>query len=103
MSEQPTALPQPILDALACSRFLRRQLDSRSWLAPRLAASIAAPLDATTMRDFLRDELGLVLGLRGANAGKVIDAVKKRLAELAPQLPPGVSVVPVVCTMLPLV
>ena len=37
---------------------------------------------------------GLVLGLRGANAGKVIDAVKKRLAELAPQLPPGVSVVP---------
>ena len=56
MSEQPTALPQPILDALACSRFLRRQLDSRSWLAPRLAASVAAPLDATTMRDFLRDE-----------------------------------------------
>lgn len=56
MSEQPTALPQPILDALACSRFLRRQLDSRSWLAPRLAASIGAPLDATAMRDFLRDE-----------------------------------------------
>ena len=56
MSEQPTALPQPILDALSCSRFLRRQLDSRSWLAPRLAASIAAPLDATAMRDFLREE-----------------------------------------------
>jgi len=37
---------------------------------------------------------GLVLGLRGANAGKVVAAVKARLAELAPQLPPGVSVLP---------
>ena len=37
---------------------------------------------------------GLVLGLRGANAGKVVAAVKQRLAELAPQLPPGVTVVP---------
>ncbi|MCK6388384.1 MAG: CusA/CzcA family heavy metal efflux RND transporter [Zoogloea sp.] len=35
---------------------------------------------------------GLVLGLRGANAGKVVDGVKQRLAELAPQLPPGVTV-----------
>ena len=51
MSEQPIALPQPILDALACSRFLRRQLDSRPWLAERLAASIGAPLDATALRD----------------------------------------------------
>ncbi|WP_374484401.1 efflux RND transporter permease subunit [Zoogloea sp.] len=37
---------------------------------------------------------GLVLGLRGANAGKVVDGVKARLAELAPQLPPDVKVVP---------
>ena len=37
---------------------------------------------------------GLVLGLRGANAGKVIESVKARLTEIAPQLPPGVSVVP---------
>ena len=37
---------------------------------------------------------GLVLGLRGANAGKVIEGVKARLAEIAPQLPQGVSVVP---------
>ena len=36
---------------------------------------------------------GLVLGLRGANAGKVIAGVKARLAELAPQLPPDVKVV----------
>ena len=56
MSEQPIDLPQPILDALACSRFLRRQLDSRPWLAERLAASITAPLDATALRDYLREE-----------------------------------------------
>ncbi|MBL8454430.1 MAG: bifunctional glutamine synthetase adenylyltransferase/deadenyltransferase, partial [Zoogloea sp.] len=56
MSEQPIALPQPILDALACSRFLRRQLDSRPWLAEKLAASIATPLDATALRDYLREE-----------------------------------------------
>ncbi|TXH80582.1 CusA/CzcA family heavy metal efflux RND transporter, partial [Thauera aminoaromatica] len=37
---------------------------------------------------------GLVLGLRGANAGKVVEGVKQRLAELAPQLPPGVTVEP---------
>ncbi len=37
---------------------------------------------------------GLVLGLRGANAGKVVAAVKARLADLTPQLPPGVSIVP---------
>ncbi len=60
MSEQPkdpaAALPPPIQEALACSRFLRRQLDSRSWLAARLSASIGARLDAGAMRDFLRTE-----------------------------------------------
>ncbi|NML25571.1 efflux RND transporter permease subunit [Zoogloea dura] len=35
---------------------------------------------------------GLVLGLRGANAGKVVEGVKARLAELAPVLPPGVHI-----------
>ncbi len=34
---------------------------------------------------------GLVLGLRGANARQVVEGVKQRLAELAPQLPKGVS------------
>ncbi|MBI1397558.1 MAG: CusA/CzcA family heavy metal efflux RND transporter [Betaproteobacteria bacterium] len=34
---------------------------------------------------------GLVLGLRGANAQQVVDGVRARLAELAPQLPPGVT------------
>jgi cobalt-zinc-cadmium resistance protein CzcA len=34
---------------------------------------------------------GLVLGLRGANAQKVVDGVRKKLAELAPTLPKGVT------------
>ena len=35
---------------------------------------------------------GLVLGLRGANAQQVVEGVRAKLAELAPQLPPGVKV-----------
>ena len=34
---------------------------------------------------------GLVLGLRGANAQKVVDGVREKLAELAPTLPHGVT------------
>jgi cobalt-zinc-cadmium resistance protein CzcA len=37
---------------------------------------------------------GLVIGLRGADAGAVVSGVKARLAELEPQLPPGVQIVP---------
>ncbi|WP_028999816.1 efflux RND transporter permease subunit [Azohydromonas australica] len=37
---------------------------------------------------------GLVLGLRGANAREVVAGVKQRLQELAPALPPGMSVQP---------
>ena len=35
---------------------------------------------------------GIVLGLRGANAAKVVAGVKARLAELTPRLPAGMSV-----------
>ena len=35
---------------------------------------------------------GLVLGLRGANAKTVVAGVKARLAEIAPSLPPGISI-----------
>lgn len=35
---------------------------------------------------------GLVLGLRGANAKSVVTGVKARLAEIAPTLPPGVTI-----------
>ncbi|BBE50189.1 Cobalt-zinc-cadmium resistance protein CzcA [Ferriphaselus amnicola] len=34
---------------------------------------------------------GLVLGLRGANAQKVVEGVHDKLAELAPSLPPGMT------------
>jgi len=34
---------------------------------------------------------GLVLGLRGANARQVVEAVRTRLDEIAPALPPGVT------------
>ena len=37
---------------------------------------------------------GLVLGLRGANAQKVVGAVQERLAQIAPTLPPGLSIKP---------
>lgn len=35
---------------------------------------------------------GLVIGLRGADAAKVVDGVKTRLEEIRPSLPPGMSV-----------
>ena len=37
---------------------------------------------------------GLVLGLRGANAQKLVRDVKAQIAELEPTLPPGVKIVP---------
>ncbi|GAB3747478.1 efflux RND transporter permease subunit [Lysobacter olei] len=37
---------------------------------------------------------GLVVGLRGANASAVVSAVKARLAELTPSLPPGMRIEP---------
>jgi len=37
---------------------------------------------------------GLVIGLRGADAGAEVQGVKARLAELQAQLPPGVRIVP---------
>ncbi|NJD24278.1 MAG: efflux RND transporter permease subunit [Betaproteobacteria bacterium] len=37
---------------------------------------------------------GLVLGLRGANAQTVVAGVKERLSEIAPTLPPGITIEP---------
>nr|WP_221773630.1 CusA/CzcA family heavy metal efflux RND transporter [Novosphingobium piscinae] len=37
---------------------------------------------------------GLVIGLRGADAGQVVAGVKQRLAEIAPSLPPGMTIAP---------
>jgi len=87
MSEQPAPLPQPVQDALACSRFLRRQLDSRGWLAARLAGSIARPLDATALRDFLReeklDENSLKPVLRKLRAWVICHVLVRDIARLA--------------------
>ena len=87
MSEQPTALPQPIEDALACSRFLRRQLDSRPWLAAQLVKSIDTPLDATALRDYLRDEKvddnNLKPVLRKLRAWVICHALVRDIAGLA--------------------
>ncbi|MDD3354832.1 bifunctional [glutamate--ammonia ligase]-adenylyl-L-tyrosine phosphorylase/[glutamate--ammonia-ligase] adenylyltransferase, partial [Zoogloea sp.] len=87
MSEQPTALPQPILDALECSRFLRRQLDSRSWLSSRLSPGLQAPLDATALRDFLREEQvtenSLKPALRKLRAWVICHTLIRDLAGLA--------------------
>ena len=35
---------------------------------------------------------GLVIGLRGADASKVVDGVKTRIAEIEPSLPPGMNI-----------
>lgn len=37
---------------------------------------------------------GLVIGLRGADASKIVAGIKQRLAELQPTLPPGVTIAP---------
>ncbi|MEO8298619.1 MAG: CusA/CzcA family heavy metal efflux RND transporter, partial [Burkholderiales bacterium] len=37
---------------------------------------------------------GLVLGLRGADAGKLVERVRAKLAELQPSLPAGITIVP---------
>ena len=61
-----------------------------TWLPP--CASAPSPATARSPRE-RRGRGGGRPGPRpaGANAGKVIESVKARLAEIAPQLPPGVS------------
>ena len=47
----------------------------------------------TVTRDGAHEAVeGLVLGLRGANARQVVEGVRARVAEIAPQLPPGVKI-----------
>lgn len=50
------AFPAPIRHAAGLSRFLVRMLDSRPWLAQRLATSIDGALDADAMRAFLAEQ-----------------------------------------------
>ncbi|NTV12048.1 MAG: bifunctional glutamine synthetase adenylyltransferase/deadenyltransferase, partial [Zoogloea sp.] len=67
MSYNLPDLPEPVRNAIDCSRFLRRQLESRPWLAGRLAATLERPLDAAMLRAFLHDE-----GLDEANLKPVL-------------------------------
>ncbi|HNC79079.1 MAG TPA: bifunctional [glutamate--ammonia ligase]-adenylyl-L-tyrosine phosphorylase/[glutamate--ammonia-ligase] adenylyltransferase [Rhodocyclaceae bacterium] len=87
MSEQPDTLHPLVAAATAHSRFLRRQLDSRPWLAARLAASVDAPLDATALRDFLRaehvDDSTLKPALRRLRAWIIGHVMVRDLAGLA--------------------
>lgn len=53
----------------------------------------ALPRNGVVMRNGEGEAIwGLVLGLRGANARTVVDGVKKKLAEIQPQLPENVAV-----------
>ena len=87
MSEANIILPAPVETALASSRFLRRQLDSRPWLAGQLAASIGAPLDATALRDYLRaekvDDNNLKTVLRKLRAWVICHVLVRDIARLA--------------------
>ena len=56
MSHESVMLPDVILQAARLSRFLQRMLDSRPWLAQRLAASIEDRIDADAMRSFIAEQ-----------------------------------------------
>jgi glutamate-ammonia-ligase adenylyltransferase len=57
MSLAPAPLSAELRQAASISRFLGRMLDSRPWLAGRLLASLAHPLDSAAIETFL-DERG---------------------------------------------
>ena len=65
MSFDSQALPRNVSTAAEQSRFLARMLESRAWLASRLAASTTSPLDAEAMQTFLA---GQTLGEDGLGA-----------------------------------
>ncbi len=74
--------------ALAASRFLKRELAARAWLAPLLAQTLDAPIPAAAMADFLAreaaDEASLKTGLRRLRSWVVCHAAARDLLGLAP-------------------
>ena len=64
MSFDLAMFPPALAHAAGFSRFLRRLLESRPWLAERLSASIAAPLDAAAMQAFLGERATCADNLR---------------------------------------
>lgn len=55
MSVAEKTTSEAISHAASLSRFLQRMLDSRPWLAERLAQTLHAPLDADAMQGFLAE------------------------------------------------
>jgi glutamate-ammonia-ligase adenylyltransferase len=74
--------------ALAASRFLGRELGARAWLAPLLAETLDAPIEAAAMEAFLAreaaDEASLKSGLRRLRSWVVCHAAARDLLGLAP-------------------
>lgn len=55
MSVAEKTISEAISYAASLSRFLQRMLDSRPWLAERLAQTLHAPLDAAAMQAFVAE------------------------------------------------
>ena len=53
LPQASAALPTAVHNARRFSRYLSRMLDCQPWLAEALAASIAGPIGATQMEDFI--------------------------------------------------
>ena len=53
LPQASAALPPAVHNARRFSRYLSRMLDCQPWLAEALAASIAGPIGATQMEDFI--------------------------------------------------
>jgi heavy metal efflux system protein len=86
------------LDSIEAIGNLVVRNDGRDWLRVRDVAEVRLSAlnrqGGVTQNGGGETVEGLVLGLKGANAAKVVAGVKARLAELAPTLPAGVSITP---------
>lgn len=74
--------------ALAASRFLKRELGARTWLAPLLVETLDAPIETVAMEAFLAreaaDETSLKPGLRRLRSWVVCQLAARDLLGLAP-------------------
>uniref|UniRef100_A0ABX1PJS3 Bifunctional glutamine synthetase adenylyltransferase/adenylyl-removing enzyme n=2 Tax=Aromatoleum anaerobium TaxID=182180 RepID=A0ABX1PJS3_9RHOO len=87
MSVDSSPLPEALRRAASISRFMRRMLDSRPWLAAQLAGSLAQPLDSEAMSSFLAsrglDEARLRASLRHLRSWVVCHVLTRDLNGLA--------------------
>ncbi len=81
------SLPRRLEKVLKASRFLKRELNSRSWLGGLLAKTIDGPITAEAMRDFLvreaPDEASLKRGMRRLRSWVVCHTAARDLSGLA--------------------